>query len=72
MTRSSKDSPTSTEMKVKTTPIAIIGIGSVFPQANTTQEYWDNILRKVDCVTEVPASRWNIEDYYDPDPSVAG
>ncbi len=70
MTRSSKDLPTSTEMKVKTTPIAIIGIGSVFPQANTTQEYWDNILRKVDCVTEVPASRWNIEDYYDPDPSV--
>ncbi len=52
-----------------TTPVAIIGIGSIFPQARTTQEYWDNILRKIDCVTEVPPSRWSIDDYYDPDPS---
>ncbi len=56
--------------KLKTTPIAVIGIGSLFPQARTTQEYWDNILRKIDCVTDVPASRWSVEDYYDPDPSV--
>ncbi len=55
--------------KIKTTPIAIIGIGSIFPQARSSQEYWDNILRKIDCVTDVPSSHWKIEDYYDPDPA---
>jgi hypothetical protein len=32
--------------RVYTTPIAIIGMASIFPQANTMPEYWDNILRK--------------------------
>jgi acyl transferase domain-containing protein len=54
--------------KVYTTPIAIIGMASIFAQAENLQEYWDNILRKIDCVVDVPASRWNIDDYYDPDP----
>ncbi|MBN2002556.1 MAG: acyltransferase domain-containing protein [Anaerolineae bacterium] len=52
------------------TPIAIIGVAGVFPQAHSSQEYWDNILYKMDCVMDVPPSRWNVEDYYDPDPNV--
>lgn len=70
MTRSKKESPSTADTKLKTTPIAIIGMGSIFPGARTTQVYWDNILRKIDCISDVPASRWKIEDYYDPDPSV--
>ena len=50
------------------TPIAIIGMASIFPEAIDTQEFWDNIVQQVDCITDVPSSRWNIEDYYDPDP----
>jgi acyl transferase domain-containing protein len=50
-------------------PIAIIGMASIFPQANNLPEYWDNILQKLDCVIDVPQSRWNLADYYDPDPS---
>jgi polyketide-type polyunsaturated fatty acid synthase PfaA len=69
MTRRPQESTPSTNTKLQTTPIAIIGIGSIFPQARTTQDYWDNILRKIDCITDVPASRWSIEDYYDPDSS---
>jgi polyketide-type polyunsaturated fatty acid synthase PfaA len=53
------------------TPIAIIGMASVFPQAKNLQQYWENIVGKVDCITEVPSSRWKIEDYYDPDPKAA-
>src|ERR1700752_5223719 len=49
-------------------PIAIIGMASIFPQAHNLQEYWDNIVRERDCIADVPPSRWNIEDYYDPDP----
>ena len=57
------------EQKLQSTPIAIIGMSSIFPQANNLQEYWDNILNKVDAIVDVPASRWKIDDYYDPDPA---
>lgn len=49
-------------------PIAIVGMASVFPQAKNLAEYWNNIVNRTDCITDVPASRWNIDDYYDPDP----
>nr|WP_129676975.1 type I polyketide synthase [Candidatus Chloroploca sp. Khr17] len=51
-------------------PIAIIGLASFFPQAHDVTTYWDNILRERDSITDVPPSRWKLEDYYDPDPTV--
>ncbi len=48
--------------------IAIIGMASIFPQSKNLQEYWEKIVQKVDCITDVPLSRWSIEDYYDPNP----
>ncbi|WZF19675.1 beta-ketoacyl synthase N-terminal-like domain-containing protein [Nostoc sp. UHCC 0302] len=50
-------------------PIAIIGMSALFPKAKNLQEYWNNIVGKVDCISDIPASRWNIDDYYDPDPT---
>ncbi len=49
-------------------PIAIIGVAGIFPKAHNAREYWNNILDKVSGITDVPPSRWRIEDYYDPDP----
>ena len=57
-------------VQLRHNPIAIIGMGSIMPQARNLQEFWDNIVGKVDCITDVPVSRWDIEDYYDPDPTV--
>jgi polyketide-type polyunsaturated fatty acid synthase PfaA len=54
--------------RLKTTPIAIVGMASIFPQAHNLDEYWDNILNKINCISDVPDSRWKTEDYYDPDP----
>ncbi len=51
------------------TPIAIIGMGAVFPKARNLREYWTNIINKVDGITDVPESHWSISDYYDPDPA---
>jgi len=51
------------------TPVAIIGMANIFPQAKNLREYWENIINKANCITDVPPSRWAIEDYYDPNPS---
>jgi len=62
-----QDMPETATITSKTS-IAIIGMASIFPQSRNLQEYWETIIQKLDCITEVPPSRWNIEDYYDPDP----
>ncbi|WP_413175988.1 SDR family NAD(P)-dependent oxidoreductase [Anabaena azotica] len=54
--------------QLQQTNVAIIGMASIFPKSKNLQEYWENIIQKVDCITDVPPSRWSIEDYYDPDP----
>jgi len=54
-------------------PIAIIGMGCRFPGgANTPEQFWQLLREGVDAITEVPQDRWNIDDYYDPDPQAAG
>ncbi|WP_454197758.1 SDR family NAD(P)-dependent oxidoreductase [Nocardia sp. Marseille-Q1738] len=50
-------------------PIAIVGMSGLLPNAHNHREYWQNIVDGVDCTTEVPASRWSIDDYFDPDPA---
>ncbi|WP_285565675.1 type I polyketide synthase [Actinoallomurus iriomotensis] len=56
------------EFRLGDQPIAIVGLSGIFPQAPDLRTYWSNILNAVDCTSEVPADRWRIEDYYDPDP----
>ncbi len=49
--------------------IAIIGISVLLPGAHSLEEYWTNILRKINCITEIPAHRWDWRLYYDSDKS---
>ncbi|MFN6529232.1 polyketide synthase [Nostoc sp. ChiSLP03a] len=49
-------------------PIAIVGMASLLPQARNLREYWQNIVNKMDCITDVPSTHWSVEDYYDPNP----
>ncbi|WP_328726404.1 polyketide synthase [Streptomyces sp. NBC_00259] len=44
--------------------IAVIGFDGVFPNARNTDELWRVLLEGVDCLSEVPASRWDIDSYY--------
>ncbi|NNN05017.1 MAG: acyltransferase domain-containing protein, partial [Elusimicrobia bacterium] len=52
----------------KSTPLAVVGIGCVFPKAKTLREYWANVKNKVDAIRDVPESHWNRDDYFDKDP----
>ena len=47
--------------------IAIIGVASVLPKANNARVYWENILAKVDAITEIPSHRWDWRLYFDAD-----
>ncbi|MBE9527566.1 MAG: acyltransferase domain-containing protein, partial [Proteobacteria bacterium] len=55
--------------RLQETPIAIIGMASLFPESKDLNEYWENIMAKMDCVIDVPSDRWEINDLYDADPS---
>ncbi|MCY3414055.1 MAG: SDR family NAD(P)-dependent oxidoreductase [Candidatus Heimdallarchaeota archaeon] len=48
-------------------PIAIVGVGSLFPDAKNTEEFWNNIINKHDSIREVPKDRWDPELYYSED-----
>jgi len=52
--------------------IAIIGLSCRFPGAATVAAYWQLLRGGVDAISEVPADRWAIDDYYDPDPDAPG
>ncbi len=49
--------------------IAIVGVGAILPDAPTAPAFWQNIINKRYCISETPANRWSIADYYDPDPA---
>ncbi|RKH45034.1 hypothetical protein D7X12_09075, partial [Corallococcus sicarius] len=53
-------------------PIAIIGMGCRFPGAQNPQAFWRLLLEGQDAIREVPADRWDLGEYYDPDPTAAG
>ena len=49
-------------------PIAVIGMGCRFPQADSPAAFWQLLRDGVDAVGEIPAERWNVDEYYDPNP----
>ncbi|MEM7596090.1 MAG: amino acid adenylation domain-containing protein [Pseudomonadota bacterium] len=51
--------------------IAIIGMSGRYPDADTLQEFWQNLAAGRDSITEVPQDRWAIEDVYEPDQAAA-
>ncbi len=53
-------------------PVAIIGASGKFPKAADLGEFWRNIASARDCIEEVPASRWEIDRFYDPDRQAPG
>lgn len=47
--------------------IAIIGADGVFPQSDSIEEFWENLINEKDMVTEIPKNRWNFENMYSPE-----
>ena len=53
--------------------IAIIGIGCRFPGGvDNPDSFWRLMRNGVDAITEVPAERWELRSFYDPNPVTPG
>jgi len=48
-------------------PIAIIGMSCRFPGANNLNEFWQLLEQGKNAISDIPNSRWNVEDYFSPD-----
>ncbi|QSQ18101.1 SDR family NAD(P)-dependent oxidoreductase [Myxococcus landrumensis] len=57
----------------KREPIAIIGMACRMPGgANSPEALWELLRDGRDAIVEVPADRWSVDDYFDPDPNAEG
>ncbi|MFO0822241.1 MAG: beta-ketoacyl synthase N-terminal-like domain-containing protein [Gemmataceae bacterium] len=48
--------------------VAIVGLSCFYPGSVGLNQYWENILNKVNSVIEIPATHWDWRPFYDPDP----
>ncbi|MDT5019150.1 MAG: hypothetical protein QOD39_5310, partial [Mycobacterium sp.] len=53
-------------------PIAIVGMACRVPGASDTDAFWELLSGGIDMIREIPDDRFDINDYYDPDPDAAG
>src|SRR6195952_3276027 len=51
---------------------AIVGYAVRVPGAADADEFWDVLRQGRDAVSEVPADRWDVEEFFDPDPEARG
>ncbi|MEJ2165282.1 MAG: beta-ketoacyl synthase N-terminal-like domain-containing protein, partial [Desulfobacterales bacterium] len=49
-------------------PVAIIGMGCLFPKSTGLKEYWQLLYHGRDAISEVPESHWRPSEYFDSDP----
>ena len=53
-------------------PIAIVGLACRFPGARDAEAFWELLADGVDMIREIPDDRFDIDEFYDPDPDAAG
>src|ERR1017187_1506691 len=80
LARGLADSPSASQPATEASPvrevnaeaIAIIGIACRFPGAPDARAFWNLLRNGVDAIVEVPADRFNLHEFYDPDPAAPG
>ena len=53
-------------------PIAIVAVSCRFPGAPDPEAFWEVLSGGVDAIREVPEDRFDIDEFYDPDPDTPG
>ncbi|MDT5159902.1 MAG: hypothetical protein QOC90_212, partial [Mycobacterium sp.] len=69
-------SATASQPAVVTTPtdepIAIVSVACHFPGASDPEAFWEVLSGAIDAIREVPEDRFDIDEFYDPDPDTPG
>ncbi|MHA7699481.1 type I polyketide synthase [Mycobacterium sp. ML4] len=53
-------------------PIAIVAVACRFPGAADPEAYWELLAGGVDAIREIPDDRFDVDEYFDPDPETPG
>ena len=48
-------------------PVAIIGMGCLFPKSPNLKAYWRLLFQGSDAIGEIPATHWSPDEFFDPD-----
>ncbi|WP_044507025.1 beta-ketoacyl synthase N-terminal-like domain-containing protein, partial [Mycobacterium simiae] len=51
---------------------AIIGYAARFPGAADADQFWDVLRDGRDAISEVPRDRWDVDEFFDPEPGAPG
>ncbi|MCV7153401.1 type I polyketide synthase [Mycolicibacterium pyrenivorans] len=51
---------------------AIVGYAARFPGASDADEFWDLLREGRDAISEVPGDRWDVDEFFDPEPGTPG
>ncbi|OSC39377.1 sulfolipid-1 biosynthesis phthioceranic/hydroxyphthioceranic acid synthase [Mycobacterium decipiens] len=55
------------------TPVAVIGMACRLPNGiDSPEKLWEALRTGDDLITEIPADRWDADEYYDPEPGIPG
>ncbi|WP_035373166.1 non-ribosomal peptide synthetase [Pseudoduganella violaceinigra] len=59
--------PAPSQASVNSAPfdVAIIGLSGRYPQADDVNQFWENLLDGRNCISEIPAERWDSAKVYD-------
>ena len=60
---------TETKKQKSASPIAVVGVGAVYPGHLGRDGFWRDIMAGRDNISDVPPTHWLIDDYYDADPT---
>ncbi|MCG8569832.1 MAG: SDR family NAD(P)-dependent oxidoreductase [Spirochaetes bacterium] len=58
--------------QINNNDIAVTGLSCRFPQAEDQFEFWENLKKGKNCITEIPRDRWNWQENYAPGKIIEG
>ena len=72
LSEQAKSGPAPTVTTRTDEPIAIVAVSCRFPGAPNPEAFWEVLENGVDAIREVPEDRFDIDEFYDPDPDAPG
>ncbi|MBL6449561.1 SDR family NAD(P)-dependent oxidoreductase [Fulvivirga sp. 29W222] len=62
----------SNETQAQRREVAIVGLSGKYPLSENIEEFWENLKKGKDCITEIPEDRWDTKRFFDPKRNQAG